>query len=132
MAKRKRARFSVTKTLQRGNVVANVPSVSMGAANGAVLGSARKSGMQVHFEKAECPCKGENERCSRCDGTGFYVKEVVDQFLTTPSTPWVDHSARKGGSTTQEVSLSNDARGDDYSVRERGRYGSNPLHDDHD
>jgi hypothetical protein len=35
--------------------------------------------------------------------------------------------------TYVETSFSKDSRGgENYSIRERGRYGSSPLHDDHD
>ena len=130
MAKKKRKRVSTT--FQHGDVSPSRPTVSLGSDVGTVIGTERKPGMHVHYEKAECPCNGDNERCSRCDGTGYYTKEVVDQFTGTPSKPWVSESSRFGNRSIQESTFSNDQRGDIYGIRERGRYGSNPLYDDHD
>lgn len=129
---KKRRRRQKPSNLQAGGIDRNIPVSALGTLTGTILGKEKKPGMHVHYEQAECTCNGNNERCSRCDGTGFYTKELVDQFLGTPSTPWVNNSSRLSIRSTQESTFSNDQRGDTYAIRERGRYGSNPLHDDHE
>ena len=139
VAKKRRQQKQSNKTpvmglphFQVGSVEANIPSTPLGTSVGTILGVESKPKMRVHYETADCTCGGNNERCTRCGGTGYYTKEVVDQFIGTPKTPWTDKSNRVGFRSTQESTFSNDQRGDGYGIRERGRFGSNPLHDDHD
>lgn len=122
----------VISNLQTGKVAMSIPASPLGSSVGTILGKESKPRMRVHYEKAECSCGGSNERCSRCDGTGYYTKEIIDQFIGTPTTPWTDNSNRVGLRSTQESTFSNDQRGDGYGIRERGRFGSNPLYDDHE
>jgi hypothetical protein len=129
---RKRRKFISTaeriKRLQQGTVAPDQPDVSFGTGVGSYLGSQKRAGMQVHFEKSECSCCGANERCSRCNGTGYYAKQVVDLM-----TEMVSSAPIRGKSVAkQESTFSNDARGGIYGIRESGRFSSNPLHDDHD
>jgi hypothetical protein len=114
---------------QTGNVVEHVPTTSFGAAVGTYLGASTSGQQAVTYEKASCSCGGENENCFKCDGTGFYTKQVVEhsEDLRPPLS-----KLRNTGSVLAESSFSNDARGGEYGIRERGRYGSNPLHDDHE
>ena len=117
--------------LQSGNVVGNVPTASFGSDVGTALGQANEGQLAVSYEKAACSCRGDNENCYKCDGTGFYIKKVVQEASEVDSVS----PRRKFGSLNKSVaesSFSNDLRGGDYGIRESGRYGSNPLYDDYD
>ena len=72
-----------------------------------------------------CSCCGENERCFRCDGKGYYeVSEEkaarMGKLATSSPTP-VRHGP---------VGFASDTRGAAYGLREQGRFASAPLHDD--
>jgi len=47
---------------------------------GKTLGKSEKAGMTIRYEVARCSCQGENENCFKCDGTGYYRREVVEQY----------------------------------------------------
>lgn len=126
----KKAKF--LSNLQTGDVVQKIPSSPIGTTVGTILGHERKPGMRVHFEQAECSCNGDNDRCSRCDGTGYYTKEVVDQFIGTPPTPRLNDPLGTRQHSKHESTFSNDQRGGIYGIRESGRYSSNPDHDNHE
>ena len=126
--KRKRLKFEVLQGMQSGRVVDSVPAPSLYADEGTVLGREVAGRLEVHYEQAACPCGGVNDRCSRCDGTGFYAKTVVDTDLRRAPT---SGTQRLIGAAS-ESTFSNDSKGGSYGIRERGRFESNPLHDDYD
>lgn len=74
----------------------------------------------------QCSCGGENSRCFRCDGRGYYEGPT---------------NGRGGESTQHEVRVvtgsgfiatyAADSRGADRTVREKGRFPSLPSYDDY-
>lgn len=130
MAKRRKGKKQTGSNLQKGSIVKHVPTTSFGAEVGTPLGKSTVGKLAITFEQAACSCGGENENCFRCDGTGFYAKQVVPTSANSPSS--VHGNLRLKNQPPTESSFSNDARGGDYGIRERGRYGSNPLYDDHE
>lgn len=130
MARRKKGQKPPNRKFQSGSIVENLPTTSFGAEVGTVLGKSRNGQLAITYEQASCSCGGENEKCFRCDGTGFYTKQVVLETLS--STQLLHSKLRSKNQTIAESSFSNDARGGDYGIHERGRYGSNPLYDDHE
>ena len=132
MVKKRKTRDRFAKlNLQCGKIVENLPTTSFGAAVGTSLGKGNKGKLAVNYEKAVCSCDGENENCFKCDGTGFYTKQIVQETSILPPVP-LNSGLRSKNQSPSESSFSNDARGGDYGIRERGRYGSNPLYDDHE
>lgn len=98
---------------------------------GKAVGTVTKAGMRVRYENAPCTCGGLNENCFRCDGTGYYTREIVESFVQPNQIDEIrKHGARTA--TPQEISFSNDPRGDNRAIREIGRFESSPLRDDHD
>ena len=130
MAKRKKSRGRSSGNFQSGSIVENLPMTSFGTEVGTPLGKATKGQLAITYEQAACSCGGENEKCFRCDGTGYYTKQVVPPSANSPSS--MHSNLRLKNQASAESSFSNDARGGDYGIRERGRFGSNPLYDDHD
>ena len=78
----------------------------------------------VEYEAVKCTCGRENEKCFRCDGTGYYERRLV--LATSTSSGHSQVNARP------EAGLSNDSRGGAYGIREHGRFDSSPLEDDYD
>lgn len=69
-----------------------------------------------------CSCGGENERCFRCYGAGQYDSPAATQPISSP----------RLSSTISETTVANfarDARGAGYTLRERERFDSSPVHD---
>lgn len=128
--KQKRERFQSRK-FQLGKVVENLPTTSFGTAVGTSLGRSTQGQLAITYEKAVCSCGGENENCFKCDGTGFYTRQVVEDTSKLPP-PLPNGRLRTKNQTYAESTFSNDSRGGEYGIRERGRYGSGPLHDDHE
>lgn len=94
---------------------------------GQYLGSRRKAGMVVSFVTAQCACKGENESCFRCGGSGSYIREMVEE-MRDPSP--VSPLRGRRQEAKQESTFSNDPRGNIRGVREIGRFGSNPHYEE--
>ncbi len=130
MVKRKKSRGRTSEKFQSESIFENLPITSFGTEVGTSLGKATKGQLAITYEQASCSCDGENENCFRCDGTGYYTKQVVPNSANSPAS--ILSSLRQRNQAATESSFSNDARGGDYGIRERGRYGSNPLYDDHD
>ena len=99
---------------------------------GKVLGRTTKAGMTIRYENAACSCYGENSNCFKCDGTGYYRREVVEKMRSKPLISAPRLCGESSCLFDSENQFSNDARGGDYGIRESGRFSSNPLHDDHD
>ncbi|RYX92907.1 MAG: hypothetical protein EOO28_20420 [Comamonadaceae bacterium] len=142
MAKKKFKKWTVVPTrkkrgsyeglgLQTGNIIESMPTTSFGGAVGAALGSGHAGNLRVSYEQAACTCGGENANCFKCDGTGFYTKQMVQDPSKLPPDP-PNSRLRTKNQTPTESTFSNDSRGGDYGIREQGRYGSNPLYDDHE
>lgn len=116
--------------LQYGEIIENTPTAKFGMTEGSTLGVENRNGQRVLYEQAACSCNGSNDRCIRCDGTGFYAREIIQ------STSKKSHDKRFFKSniseTTHESNFSNDYRGGNFGTREIGRFNSNPLYDDHD
>ena len=130
MVKRKKSRRRVSKKFQSGNIVKHLPIANFGTEVGTHLGKVTVGQLAITYEQASCSCGGENEKCFRCDGTGYYTKQVVSTSVNSPSS--ILRNIRLNNQASTEISFSNDARGGEYGIREQGRFGSNPLHDDHD
>jgi len=128
MAKGKKGKRQPNLKFQSGSIVENLPSTSFGTEVGTSLGKSSMGKIAITYEQASCSCGGENEKCFRCDGTGFYTKQVVPTSANSPSS--TRSNLRLKNQLPSESSFSNDARGGDYGIRERGRYGSNPLYDE--
>lgn len=89
------------------------------------------NGSLVRKEVSVCSCGGENAKCYKCDGTGYYEREIYNGANPQGATSHLRSNSGLPKST--EVSFSKDSRGGEtYAIREQGRYGSNPLHDDYD
>ena len=73
-----------------------------------------------------CSCGGENERCYRCDGRGYY--EISPQRAARNAAPLGANAATSGGSS---AGFSSDPRGGAYGIRELGRFPSAPDSDDY-
>lgn len=99
---------------------------------GKTLGKSEKAGMTIRYEVARCSCQGENENCFKCDGTGYYRREVVEQYRHMDENKLRGQSYFNQRNSNGEYRFSNDQRGGEYGIREVGRFSSNPLHDDHD
>ncbi len=112
------------KTTYRLDEIVSAPDRALG------LGELSKSEGQpksapggITLVPTKCSCRGENQNCFRCDGTGFYERAIVS--YTSPNN-------LQNSSTRQEVTFSIDSRGGKYSIRENGRFESSPLEDDYD
>lgn len=120
---------------KRGTVPMPSPEPGLGAlaqAEGHIRAEVGPGGRVVTRATVQCSCLGLNQNCFKCDGTGYCEVEVVS---TVPSLPGGGAGQLKASSIAakSETHFSNDSRGGDtYGIRERGRFGSNPLHDDHD
>lgn len=78
------------------------------------------------YVTGECSCKGENVRCFKCGGSGEEIKQLVTtQERDTTLFPKVRTNQTLGAFST-------DARGGNFSIRERGKFDSRPLHDEYD
>lgn len=117
--------------LQSGNIAENIPAAKFGEENGAILKEEEVNGVKVRYEQALCSCNGDNERCMRCDGTGFYAKKIVETPDREQNSPIIRSVVRRKFGSNLESNFSNDLRGGDYGIRENGRFNSNPLYDDH-
>lgn len=72
-----------------------------------------------------------NAGCFKCDGTGYC--EVELDHGTAEQGPVDQIRAQQNRPAEPEVGFSGDPRGGEtYGIREHGRFGSNPLHDDFD
>jgi hypothetical protein len=130
-SKRKKSARFTSLNFQSGKVVENLPTTSFGAAVGTSLGKSSQGQLVIDYVKAACSCGGENENCFKCDGTGFYTRQVVqDTSKLPPALP--NSRLRTKNQTSSESTFSNDSRGGEYGIREWGRFGSAPLHDDHE
>ncbi|BDB70248.1 hypothetical protein Cthiooxydans_26600 [Comamonas thiooxydans] len=122
---REKALLRASNRLQTSELSGPEILAPLGTKVGTVLKTKVVRGKTVRYQQAVCSCGGNNEKCAKCFGSGFYTKEVIDDFL--------DGSALSvRGSPNQESTFSNDYRGGFFGVRELGRFSSNPLHDDHD
>ncbi len=99
---------------------------------GKVLGRMTKAGMTIRYENAVCSCAGENSNCFKCDGTGYYRREVVESMKHVATVAVSNQREQSHISPKPETRFSNDARGGEYGIRESGRFASNPLYDDYD
>lgn len=99
---------------------------------GSVLGHSTKGGMTIRYEIASCSCAGENSSCFKCDGTGYYRREVVEAVSNSKNQMANTLRVASRNGVSSENGFSNDSRGGDSGVREKGRFSSNPLHDDYD
>ena len=119
--------------LQDRKITENEPSPKFGEENGVILKKEKSNGIEIRYEQALCSCNGNNERCMRCDGTGYYVKKIIEESDKNSSNFYIRSKIKfNNSSSTQESNFSNDFRGDDHGIRECGRFNSNPLHDDYD
>lgn len=117
-----------------GSVRMPRPTPSLGAlsrAEGTTRTEVGPSGRMIKKLIVQCSCGGENANCFKCDGTGYCETEIASDFgAQVPTDPLRSRSKVSG---TAETHFSGDERGGGtYGIRERGRFGSNPLHDDHD
>lgn len=130
MIRRKKRKINASLGLQSGSVEENLPSTSFGTEVGTLLGKSRKGQLAITYAQASCSCGGENQKCFRCNGTGFYTRQVVP-LVPSATTP-LSSKLRSNNQPASEASFSNDYRGDAFGIRERGRFSSSPLYDDYD
>lgn len=135
MGRRRRQKFKPlgsSSSIERLRMVGvdDAPTVGIAAAGeseGSYLGVRTKAGLVIRYESARCTCGGENSNCFKCDGTGVYRREIVEEVLNPDHPPQM---ARFGRAVPRsEASFSSDPRGDDRGIRELGRFSSNPLYD---
>ena len=101
----------------------NTPAVSQQLAS---PGNDAKQLAQFPAQVA-CPCGGDNERCYRCDGRGYYEVSAAKAAKLTMTVP---RSAKN--KMEQPATFASDGRGSAYGLRERGRFTSTPIHDNYD
>lgn len=78
--------------------------------------------------EAPCSCKGENENCFKCTGTGFYKSKIITNIEDCQDR--IQEKRNYQSTSIQESQFSNDPRGNNYGIRENGRYSSNPLYEE--
>lgn len=120
-------------TLLRALPVVRMPkqSISLGE-------MANSSGTQIEAQKsietgtaeytAECSCRGFNQNCFRCDGTGYYQRKILLE-AKSQSHPNITRSKT---TPKPETTFSSDSRGGFYGIRENGKFSSNPISDNYD
>lgn len=64
--------------------------------------------------QANCSCKGENERCFKCSGTGFYERRIVTNVEQCKDR--IQEKQSRNMNSTQESTFSNDQRGGIYGI----------------
>lgn len=109
----------------------NVPA-KFGEVDGTILKQDEICGVKIRYEQASCSCNGDNEKCMRCDGTGYYAKKIIENSNEESSRLKTENFIKYNIKSRQESRFSNDLRGGDYGIREDGRFNSNPLYDDDD
>ena len=119
--------------LQDGKITENEPSPKFGEENGVILKKEKNNQIKIRYEQALCSCNGNNERCMRCDGSGYYAKKIIEEYDKNSSRFYIRNKIESTNSIgIQESNFSNDFRGDDYGIRECGKFSSSPLRDDYD
>lgn len=68
-----------------------------------------------------CSCRGENNNCYKCSGTGYYRKKLILGAASSSSPSAVVARPLAG--------FSSDSRGGIYGIREQGRFDSRPDYD---
>jgi hypothetical protein len=120
---------------KRGSVPMPTQEPGLGAlarAEGRVRAEVGPGGRVVKRATVQCTCLGMNQNCFKCDGTGYCEIELVNSASSSPIISTQKPSSAHNPAPT-ESHFSNDSRGGDpYGIRERGRFSSNPLHDDYD
>ena len=107
------------------------PSVSKSRKKSTSPNPPKKKSLQkvkTASEVRQCSCAGDNDRCFKCDGTGFYRAKVVINLEQCQEK--IQQRKDFGKATTPEVQFSNDMRGSAYGVRELGRFSSLPLREE--
>lgn len=99
---------------------------------------ANSTGTQIEAQKsietgtaeytAECSCRGFNQNCFRCDGTGYYQRKILLE-AKSQSHPNITRSKT---TPKPETNFSSDSRGGFYGIRENGKFSSNPISDNYD
>jgi hypothetical protein len=74
----------------------------------------------------QCSCGGENSRCFRCDGRGYYEVPAMQEGAQAPTT-----LVRAVTSPGVITNFAADGRGGERTVRENGKFLSNAVHDDY-
>jgi hypothetical protein len=119
------------KTQVVGSVPIPPPEPGLGAqarSEGSVRAEVGMHGRVLKKATVQCSCLGNNQSCFKCDGTGYCEVELAPEALLDR----VDTLRARTREAQPEVHFSGDPRGGEpYGIRERGRFGSNPLHDDH-
>lgn len=128
---RKKSKITIYN-LQGGKVIDDTPTIEFGKADGAIIKRTYNGGTSIRYEQSICSCNGDNDRCIRCDGTGYYAKKIIEKYENNKTKNSELNKIPENYPSTSENKFSNDSRGGIYGIRERGRFGSNPLHDDHD
>lgn len=84
--------------------------------------------IETEFIMARCSCGGERESCFRCDGAGFYRKEIVTNMDECQDR--IERRQTYNTTSVQENQFSNDQRGGIFGIRENGRFSSNPHYEE--
>ena len=125
--KKEKDRIKNSNNLQFDYKSQDEVSSSLGTSIGVIVKQEKVNKKTITYKQSECSCYGSNERCIRCDGTGFYLKKIVEELVDL-----LPKKIERKNKKFSEVNFSNDQRGDSFGIREIGRFSSNPLHDDHD
>jgi hypothetical protein len=105
---------------------------TLALAEGNVRSEVGPAGRVMQLATVQCTCLGMNQDCFKCDGTGYCEVELLSSVQGV-STGTATRLTGARSLVDAETHFSNDSRGGEpYGIRERGRFGSNPLHDDHD
>ncbi|GAB2468018.1 hypothetical protein GCM10027082_19470 [Comamonas humi] len=91
------------------------------------LGTLLHTSRQGYYIAEACTCNGLNDGCFKCGGVGIYPRHYTERPDTAQSV------LRKKVSKPAPLGThANDARGEGWTIRERGRFDTSPLRDDHD
>lgn len=127
---------SLPKSVSFSNEIVPMPCQDLGLGHlalseGKIEKKCTPDGNFIYTQITACRCGGSNSNCCHCDGTGYYNREIFHQGTKESMVDKIRASTKKISRT--ESNFSKDARGGEtYAIREFGRYGSNPLHDDYD
>jgi hypothetical protein len=79
-----------------------------------------------------CSCQGINQNCFKCNGSGYCERDIIADPSMQNNSPITNSLNSKKHPPKSETSFAADSRGGIYSIRENGRFMSNPIEDDFD
>ena len=120
---------SQRKNTNQANAIENIQAIKDKALSS--IGWATPVGTVLYQDEhsvyivAECLCDA-NGNCNRCDGKGIYPKQLLisDSLKTEQTRKYTEKTVQP------PVSFSQDSRGGAHSIREHGRFLSNPNYEE--